>query len=113
MVAQLVWDQWVGGSNPLSPTTFEPRLNKAGFFVFCILKTSHFTVLRISDNPTYLCRQLVTSNLLIYKGVGCLALWLSPVGDNKASGTVAKLGRLPPQSAIFLLSEKNLSVLFC
>nr|CBX73783.1 unknown protein [Yersinia enterocolitica W22703] len=23
MVAQLVWDQWVGGSNPLSPTKFK------------------------------------------------------------------------------------------
>ncbi len=33
MVAQLVWDQWVGGSNPLSPTNFEPRFGG----VFCFL----------------------------------------------------------------------------
>jgi hypothetical protein len=32
LVAQLVWDQWVGGSNPLSPTTFEKPAFKAGFF---------------------------------------------------------------------------------
>ena len=32
MVAQLVWDQWVGGSNPLSPTNLRNLLEKAGFF---------------------------------------------------------------------------------
>ncbi|MDU5620871.1 MAG: hypothetical protein E6054_26880, partial [Klebsiella michiganensis] len=26
------WDQWVGGSNPLSPTNFEPRFG--GVFCF-------------------------------------------------------------------------------
>jgi hypothetical protein len=33
LVAQLVWDQWVGGSNPLSPTIFEePAFLKQVFF---------------------------------------------------------------------------------
>ncbi len=36
MVAQLVWDQWVGGSNPLSPTTFKETPLRRGFFVFCL-----------------------------------------------------------------------------
>ncbi|VXC44037.1 hypothetical protein YERSI8AC_10167 [Enterobacterales bacterium 8AC] len=32
MVAQLVWDQWVGGSNPLSPTIFEKPAFEQVFF---------------------------------------------------------------------------------
>ena len=32
LVAQLVWDQWVGGSNPLSPTIFRNLSEKTGFF---------------------------------------------------------------------------------
>ena len=36
MVAQLVWDQWVGGSNPLSPTTFKKGLTvRLALFAFC------------------------------------------------------------------------------
>ncbi|MEI7190765.1 hypothetical protein WCT98_03915, partial [Pectobacterium brasiliense] len=36
--AQLVWDQWVGGSNPLSPTNYkEKHIERCAFFFACNL----------------------------------------------------------------------------
>ncbi|CED77923.1 conserved hypothetical protein [Klebsiella pneumoniae] len=55
MVAQLVWDQWVGGSNPLSPTNFEPRFGG----VFCFLlpaAISYFSDL--ADKKSSLCLRI-------------------------------------------------------
>jgi hypothetical protein len=54
LVAQLVWDQWVGGSNPLSPTTFK----KTCFFkqVFLRLK---FMKMRTSEGGRQICREQI------------------------------------------------------
>ncbi len=54
MVAQLVWDQWVGGSNPLSPTNFKETC----FFkqVFLRLK---FMRMRTSEGGRQICREQI------------------------------------------------------
>jgi hypothetical protein len=65
LVAQLVWDQWVGGSNPLSPTTFEETcFLKAGFFSSGV---SQLTLLFIRDIPLQACLSQETFILLINK----------------------------------------------
>jgi len=55
LVAQLVWDQWVGGSNPLSPTNFEPRFG--GVFCFLSLPAIIYSP-DLADKKTPLCLRI-------------------------------------------------------
>ncbi|CDN06412.1 hypothetical protein SB30_20035 [Klebsiella quasipneumoniae subsp. similipneumoniae] len=55
MVAQLVWDQWVGGSNPLSPTNFEPRFG--GVFCFLLLPAMTYSP-DLADKKSSLCLRI-------------------------------------------------------
>ncbi|WP_204370624.1 hypothetical protein, partial [Enterobacter cloacae] len=71
----LVWDQWVGGSNPLSPTNFEPRFGG----VFCFLPL-FIPVVIPRQRPVSLSRfsdiQSIENERIIL-----LSVLLSPPGD--------------------------------
>ncbi|MCU6329928.1 hypothetical protein KSU19_19950, partial [Enterobacter quasiroggenkampii] len=73
--AQLVWDQWVGGSNPLSPTNFEPRFGG----VFCFLPF-FIPVVIPRQRPVSLSRfsdmQFIENKTIIHTSI-----LLSPPGD--------------------------------
>ncbi|MCA2028542.1 hypothetical protein LDK53_21620, partial [Enterobacter sp. K16B] len=70
-----VWDQWVGGSNPLSPTNFEPRFGG----VFCFLPL--FFPVVIPRQHSILLSRFSDMQLIENKVFYRMCVLLSPPGD--------------------------------